>query len=348
MISALIMVMNSCEDNDPIGLDIPETYNFENVDYSGQIQRIAMLAELSSYAKSGISQTLDEQLMLDMFSNQNNPFSNTELNGLSKDLKSKTFELDQTFIEQWIGSAAEASSSTASAENGVAGVLSNGSKTYLFDENGFEPAQIIEKVLMGACFYYQATTVYLGSERMAADNNTIEPGRGTNMEHHWDEAFGYTSFPEDFSSASIDDDLQFWAKYSDGRDDLLQTNDLLMKALLKGRAAISANDLEIRDQAIIEVRESWELVVAATAIHYLNGALADFTDDVLRNHELSEAWAFIKSLTYNEDASISTGEIQSLLDALGDNFYTISTDQINQVKDDLVTKFNLENEADVL
>jgi len=51
---------------------------------------------------------------------------------------------------------------------------------------------------MGACLYYQATSVYMGASKMDVDNETIVPGEGTAMQHHWDEAFGYFSVPKDF------------------------------------------------------------------------------------------------------------------------------------------------------
>ena len=57
------------------------------------------------------------------------------------------------------------------------------SKSYLFNERGVEPAQIIEKGLMGACFYYQATAEYMGSVKMDVDNELVNAGEGTEMEH---------------------------------------------------------------------------------------------------------------------------------------------------------------------
>ena len=42
---------------------------------------------------------------------------------------------------------------------------------YMFDENGFEPVQLIVKGIMGSCFYYQGTSVYLSDVKMNVDND---------------------------------------------------------------------------------------------------------------------------------------------------------------------------------
>ena len=60
--------------------------------------------------------------------------------------------------------AAASQSSTAGSE-GVAGVIesADGAKKYFVGDDGLEYTQLIEKGLMGACFYYQATAVYFGA-----------------------------------------------------------------------------------------------------------------------------------------------------------------------------------------
>ena len=104
--------------------------------------------------------------------------------------------------------------------------------------DGLDHAQLIEKGLMGACLYYQATSVYFGDDRMNVDNEMVEVGEGTEMEHHWDEAFGYFGVPKDFPTST--DGLFFWGSYSNQRNGILESNQKLMDAFLKGRAAISA------------------------------------------------------------------------------------------------------------
>lgn len=343
--------LTSC-DKDKNNYTVPTAYDFENVNYSGQTTRIAMLEELGNYAKSAntVNATaLDAALMKDMFANNNDPFSNADLNTADKQLKSKTVSSEHAIFEEVMDSLAVASASTSntSPSNGVAGIVQNndGTKSYLVNANGMELAQIVEKGLMGACFYYQATAVYLGSGKMDVDNETVVEGEGTEMEHHWDEAFGYLGVPTDFPLNT--NGVIFWGKYTNGRNSTLGNASTLMNAFLAGRAAISANDLETRDLKITEVRRQWELVCAATAVHYLNSGNDAFSSDAaVKHHALSEAYAFIYSLKWGGDATISTADIDVILTTLAGstnpleaNLHNTTTTDIANAKAALVSAF---------
>lgn len=330
--------------------DIPAIYNFEHVSYSGQTQRLAMLTEMTSYMKSGVSAdvSLDLDQLTAMYTNDSSLAGWQGSYDSSKQLKNKTFELVQGDFETLLGQMVEASTSTTNYAAGTAGtsISSDGTKTYLFNERGVEPVQLIEKGLMGACFYYQATTVYLGWDKMNVDNISVEPGVGTEMEHHWDEAFGYLGAPIDFPTNT--DGLFFWAKYANTTNAITGNNRTIMEALLKGRAAISNNDLQTRDEAIVEVRDAWEQIVAATAIHYLNIAEGSFDDEAIRLHALSEALAFIYSLNFNEDKAQSNEIIDAYLDQLATtaditafDLTSSTTASILAVRDQLAADFGL-------
>lgn len=344
--------LTSCDKNKD-NYTVPTTYGFENVSYSGQATRLAMLEELGTYAKSANlvnASALDVNVMKNMFSNSNDPFSDTALNTADKQLKSKTVSSEQAVLEEIIDSLAVASASTSNTtpSNGVAGIVQNndGTKSYLVNANGVELAQVLEKGIMGACFYYQATAVYLGSGKMDVDNETVVEGEGTEMEHHWDEAFGYLGVPTDFPLNVTD--VKFWGKYTDGRNSTLGNASTLMNAFLAGRAAISADDLDTRDLKIIEVRRQWELVCAATAVHYLNSGNDAFsTDAAVKHHTLSEAYAFIYSLKWGGDATISTTEVDAILNTLAGstnpleaNLYNTTTTDIANAKAALVNAFS--------
>ncbi|ADR22396.1 DUF4856 domain-containing protein [Marivirga tractuosa] len=351
-----VFAFTACDDENTAGeneetYEIPSTYDFENVSYSGQTQRLDMLEELTVYMKTANEgAVLDAQSMLDMYANENNAFSKAELNESTKQLENKTVESDiskfQGFIREFAAATAEANGGEGS--DGTPGVVTSndGSKQYFFDANGLEHIQLIEKGLMGSCFYFQGVSIYLGSGKMDVDNETIEAGKGTAMEHHWDEAFGYFGVPTDFPSNT--DGIRFWGKYANGRDALLGSNEAAMNAFIKGRAAISNKDLDTRDEQIEIIRNEWEKVSAATAIHYLNEAIAGFADDAIRNHTLSEAWAFIHALKYNPNQKVSNTEVQSILDELGTNFYQITTEQINAAKATLVEAYGFEDIQDQL
>ncbi|HET8861599.1 DUF4856 domain-containing protein [Marivirga sp.] len=347
----------ACDDENTAGengnYDIPTTYDFENVSYTGQIQRLDMLDELTTYMKTANNgAVLDAQVMLNMFANENDAFANDELNAAdTKELENKTvaadIELFKGFINDFAAATAEANGGVGS--NGVPGVVTSpndASKKYFFDANGFEHIQLIEKGLMGSCFYFQGNSIYLGADKMNVDNETIEEGKGTAMEHHWDEAFGYLGVPTDFPTTT--DGARFWGKYANGRDALLGSNEAIMNAFITGRAAISNKDLETRDEQIEIIRNEWERVSAGTAVHYLNAANAAFADDAVRNHTLSEAWAFIHALKYNPNKKLTNTEVQGILAELGTNFYEITPDNINSAKATLVAAYGFEDIQDRL
>jgi hypothetical protein len=182
--------------------------------------------------------------------------------------------------------------------------------------------------------YYQAVGVYLGPTKMNVDNKAVIDGKGTNMEHHWDEAFGYFGAPDDFPANTSN--LNLWAEYSNKVSPTIGSNTKLMNAFLLGRAAISAEDYDKRDEAIATIQQEWELVLAAVAISYLNDAKDAGTDWALAYHYLSEAYAFAMSIKYSPNPQINESAVNALLeslagssDPLNANFYSVTVPKID-------------------
>lgn len=353
----LVITFLGCvkDDDDTPTYDIPQTYSFANVNYSGQTQRLSMLNELKTYMNTANTSgtALDANRMKAMYANDAANAQWIQTYEASKQLKGKTLISVQADFEALMDEMATASQSTVTGSEGVAGVIESvdGAKKYLVGDDGLEYTQLIEKGLMGACFFYQATAVYFGDDRMNVDNETVVEGEGTAMEHHWDEAFGYLGVPIDFPTNT--DGLFFWGNYCNGRDALLGTNATLMNALLKGRAAISNGDLETRDVAIAEARDAWELVTVGTALYYINGGIANFDDMALRSYNLSEAIAFIYAIQFNPTKKIDNATVGDLLtliagssDFASMNLYTASTSNLQQAKDELAAAYGLEDKKD--
>lgn len=340
-----------------LSLTVPSTYNFENVNYSGQTDRLAMLLELSTYSKSSNAAgvTLNEAKLLAMFSN--GPLAGfTGSYEASKQLKNKTILTEQASLADLMKELALISKSTSAAVKDTAGRLFNKdkSKTYLLNKNGVELAQLIEKGIMGACLYYQATSVYMGASKMDVDNETIVPGEGTAMQHHWDEAFGYFSVPKDFPLNKSG--LFFWGAYCNSRDALLGTNKIMMDAFLKGRAEIGAKQLTERDNAISSIRKEWDRVSATSALHYINSALSTIADDRgTFHHSMSEAIAFLYALKFNEGKLLTLAEIDSYIKTLAGteditilDIYATRKSDLEQVKASLSLKYSLNSIVDYL
>jgi hypothetical protein len=317
-------------------------YDFANASYSGQTERLALLGTLSSKAKgaSAASTVVTAEELQTLFDAESE-------NG--KKLSNKTEEAAVDNIKGWFADLGTASASTVAATDGTAGRLDKSEgKTYLFDAKGFEPAQLIEKGIMGACFYYQATGVegYLSDTDggLLADNSANAEGQDyTELQHHWDEGFGYLGAPTTFSSENTDGS-QYHAKYSlKGEAGDMEIADNLMKAFYLGRKAIDDKDLTTAKAQALEVKKQWELAIVAAGIYYLNSAAGDsFSNDAARMHELSEAYAFIWSLKFNENKVASVSQVDEVLALLGDNFWTIEKTDIEAASKKLAELYSID------
>lgn len=340
----------SCEIDDSPSYTIPSTYNFTDgngnntVSYSGQTDRLNQLSEMVALMGTGTTATVDAQNLKDMYANVgddgNGNFSFTS----TKQLKNKTFPADQSMFETWMDEFAVASQSNGqTATNGQAGSISNGTSTYLVDANGKEHKQFIEKGLMGAVFLYQSLNVYFGDAKMDVDNTTaVDAANGkyyTTMEHHWDEAFGYFGVDADFPTTIPD---RFWGKYCNSQDVNLNSNEDMMSQFLKGRAAITGNELMDRDAAITAIRNEWEEISAYQAMTYLDASIGFFgTDQAKFFHALSEAYGFAWNLRYApiETRRLTTTEHDALMALFPTNFWNATVTDLNNIKNAIDAKY---------
>ena len=346
-IVAVSTVITSCqpEDDDQPTYTVPTTYTFSNVSYAGQTDRMNMLSELDAYVKTGNNgAVLSIDKMKDLYANTNAPFSSAQLNNSGKQLKDKTILAGQLLMETWFLNAVNASlSAGAAATNGTAGLLTTvESIKYLVDANGVEPAQVIQKSLMGAILYYQAVDGYLTPAKTgpAVDNATVKEGEGTLMEHHFDEAFGYFGAPANLPTNT--QNLKYWANYSNKVNMVLGTNKTMMDAFLKGRAAITAKDMQGKDAAIAVIRSEWEKLVAASVILELNLAKANMGDQAKKSHYLSEGLGFVYSLGYKADSKLTSVQQRDVITKLGTNFYTTTIADIEAATNIISAAYGLE------
>ncbi len=340
----------SCIPDEGPSYNIPSTYAFTDangnstVSYSGQTDRLNQLDEMTTYMKTGTTAQISAAVLLDMFANTNDNGNGNFSFVSTKQLENKCFIADVNMFKGWFDSIANASVHFAStASDGQAGVLTSGTDTYLFDENGIEHVQLIEKGLMGAVFMYQALNVYMGPGKMDVDNTTPEdPANGayyTAMEHHFDEAFGYFGVDVNFPTNVPD---RFWGKYCDKQDAALSCNSDMMTQFLTGRAAISANELTDRDAAIAALRSEWEEISAYQAMSYLDDCVGYFgSDDAKFLHALSEAYAFAWNLRYADPATarLSVGEHASLMAMFDGNFWSMSIAQLTAIRNVIDSKY---------
>ncbi|WP_416867585.1 MAG: DUF4856 domain-containing protein [Imperialibacter sp.] len=356
----LIVLFSACGNDDDAGApsaEVPASYAFERnglstVDFSGQTDRLNMLAEIKTYiASANNGDKISGERIMDMFQNLNAPFDDEALNSSTRKLEDKTLISEVGVLKDMFAKVAEVSTDVADngtlAAQGIPGKLPRGSGYILVNEKGWEFSQFVEKGLMGSCFYHQIYNVYLTDGRVGdgVDNtNVVEGTNYTAMEHHWDEAFGYFGVPLDFPQGDVvleDDEDRFWAEYTHKANPFLGTNKLLMDAYLTGRTAIVNKDYQVRDAQRAVLYAGHELVAAASALHYINEAISDFNNGDTGNafHHLSEGYPFVKALQYSPYKRISQAQVEKILsEDLGTDgdFWTVTIAGLNQAKNTLV------------
>ena len=219
------------------------------------------------------------------------------------------------------------------------------------DDNGVDLTQMINKVLIGAVPYYQATGVYLGGLLEDENGSPVEGKSYTEMEHHWDEAFGYFGAARDYSRYSDDQlaggvgdytfdsngdgQIDFKSEYNFGLSRNAGKRDKggsgvnlsgdIFAAFLAGRTLIvnqgSVSEIAAQREA---AANGMEKVIAATVVHYINDTLSDMaalgTADENRVN-LNKHWAEMKGFTvalqYSPFRLIGQGQLEELHGIMG-------------------------------
>ena len=355
---------------------VPQAYVFDSrfvegessVSYSGQVVRNLLLQDLKSLTDSvgkdgGRSVAVQDMLKLYEYDDALNLKTRTSTGALSaseshysslstgKNLVGKISDepvigynrTADDLVREWFKTIAENSQDPDKLGTPMA---------YTTDD-GVDMSQMINKVLIGAVPYYQATGVYLNS-LLERDNSEARDGTDpyTAMEHAWDEAFGYFGaardyfrYSDDQLAGSVDDftfdsngdgSIDFKSEYNFGlsrnagkRDkggsgvDFTQQ---IFSAFLSGRTAITNQGTEAE---IIGYRqtaaEGMEKVIAATVVHYINDTLSDMsklgTGEENRAN-LNKHWAEMKGYTvalqYNPFRLITDGQLAELHGIMGE------------------------------
>ena len=331
--------------------DVPSTYAFTDADgnntvsYGGQTARMDMLSEMVTYLKSANGSnatpaTLDASTLLAMYDNSYTGWTDQSLVGNGKQLKSKTALADagiQAMFEAWMSTAASSSPSNTTS--------------YLQSSTGLEWTQMIEKGLMGACFASQMTSNYLAGIEADDNETAVDADDGkfyTEMEHHWDEAYGYFTDAVDYPTNGTD---RFWGKYANKsylEDNLGSATDI-STAFRTGRAALSAHNtadaLVQRDIIIAEVKQ----MQAGMAIHYLNDVkskVSSGADQSAINHSMSEALAFLFGMQFiSETPDMNSSDVMAYVSTIESDVasYASNLTEINTLIDAIASASGLES-----
>jgi hypothetical protein len=318
--------------------DIPATYEFgASVSYGGQTDRLDMLEHLKTeVSKSHVEgATVSASTLKNMFDNAGDGAAfdgstgtdDQVIGSTGKNLSGKTEGLAKAAMYVTLDEVAQYSGIMSVGNS--AGLVERAGKGYiLVNDHGQEYAQLVEKGLMGSCFYNQIVLGYLSDGKIGKDVSNTEKEEGkeyTKKQHHFDEAFGYFGIPANWNT-STGDGARFWGKYCNKRNEALGTNSIF-EDFIAGRAAIDNDVHDNQIAPVSNIKSKIEKVAAGTAINYLNASKDKTGGDKL--HALTEGLCFLRACIYGGDL-VSAGDVTEIEKALNDgNFWTITNAQID-------------------
>lgn len=393
IIFVLASVIVGCSDDDPVTVDntvnAPATYEFtregsSTISFTGQTERILMATELISAMKDPTQTAVS---LLEKYNNESatgddvSPFSNENLNSSTRSVRGKvaasndffssntveSVQRKQDFEELILAQVDEVYPNwNELAAPGVAGQIADGSSVRFVNGGGLEYDQALTKGLIGALMADQMLNNYLspdfldsGSNRADNDNEVFrnDSGTDTQMEHFWDEAYGYlygTSQDVTNPTPTVGDDDAFLNKYLgivEGDSDFAGIADDVFDAITLGRAAIVAKNYEVRDQQSAELRRLISTVIAVRAVYYLQQGKfqlpADGASFGPTFHDLSEGYGFVYSLrfTRNPDTGASyftAEEVDGFIDQLeaGNGFWELTPAVLDEISESIAARFD--------
>lgn len=364
-------------------LEVPATYSFERdgsstISYPGQTTRLEMTSEI--LANFNDFDNGSEELLLNMFSNENSPFQKASLNESSKSVKSKVAASKLYFSANTVESAkiksdfdsyinqqftTVKSNRNNLAEAGEAGQIAQETKVRYVNEKGLELNQAFAKGLIGGLLADQILNNYLSQEVLdEADNRTnndaeiVEEGKTyTTMEHKWDEAYGYlygnlsipTANPNSVLNESDDHLLFNYLGRVDADEDFAGIAVETFEAFKTGRAAIVAGEYDVRDKQVAIIRENISKTIAVRAVHYLQAGKSSLAESNYGAafHALSEAYGFVYSLRFTNNPEtgapyISADNVKNYLEQLmqGNGFWDVTPETLDTISEEISNAFN--------
>jgi hypothetical protein len=322
-------------------LQVPATYKFERdgastVSHGGQTARLLMGIEMYNALKNP-SKTESE---LSAMFNHGTGFGSVDFNGTTIDLDASGKKLGNktaaygsaTVKPQYDAMITEATNVVFPAWNNgdlaVAGVAGEhtgaGGRTVYVNAKGLEIVQGFTKGLIGGLCVDQIANGYLSTTKLnSGDNDASALGAGeyTDMEHYWDEGFGYLY--------GLEADVEAPTYSGNG-------------SVLLNKYAGKVNNAG--DVNMTAVYDAFKAGRTAIVNDILSGTSADMADFF---HSVSEGYGFVLSLQFAVDGSgnyiYSNGEVNSMLDTLmnGNGLWEVDAATLTSMADDIDSRFSL-------
>lgn len=380
-------MFTSCSNDDDNGsgdnqVTAPATYNFtrdgnSTVSFSGQTTRLLMAEEIISALKDNNKTEAEIDAMFAHVEGETN-FSDTDLNASGKSVRSKTAASNDYFsanttdanaikadFDVWIKSQVDDvfSKWDIDAVSGTAGKIqeAGGGSVRYVNGKGLEYNQAFNKGLIGALMVDQALNNYLGTAVLDEATNIADNDAGivvsgksyTNMEHKWDEAYGYV-YGLNANEANPNLDLgadSFLNKYIgrvEGDSDFVGIADEIFQAFKLGRAAIVAKNYEVRDEQAEIIKEKISEIIGIRAVYYLQQAKPLLENDKgAAFHDLSEGFGFIYSLQFTrkpntDEPYFTKSEVDAFIATLTKNngFWDITSAELDMMSNTISAEFN--------
>ena len=304
----MLFTLMACQ-KDPNALEIPSEYFSENFEVNAAVELAVgeNLAKITNEAKKGRNPSLKVSIdSLNLIFNSGNPSL--------KSLNTSYFAGRLEGSGGWMDELAKASGNVYSPGSNITG---NGGAFggYLFDENGLELEQLLEKGQLGSVLYTHALTLLEGEITPVTVDRVIA-------------IFGaHPTFPNTPSSSKTAFPDRFMANYA-ARRDKNDGNGLytqLKSEFIRLKAAVEAGSdfNEDRDNAIRKIKSLWEKVNAATIINYCHTTIRTLsetnpTDAAIANalHAYAEGVGFIHGWRTipSSDKIITDAEIDDILE----------------------------------
>lgn len=233
-----------------------------------------------------------------------------------------------------------------------------GSYLAITDQSGLNLSEMINKIILGAVLYSQGIYQLVDLETLDNSSADSEEGFYTDLEHSWDESFGYFGASVDYNTGYLDDvdriEHPFFDSDSDGvisfnseyifnnallaahrdsgaMDESVNFTKTIFDAYIEGRTLI--HNQEPRDKILAQgqiITNNWEKVIAATIIHNINKLDNEMSDLELSSGPLSltsikynKYWSRMRALTislqYNSNKLISDADLLMVVDLMGES-----------------------------
>ena len=361
-------------DTDTMTMETPTEFVFESrfeehagessVSYSGQVVRNLLVNDIKSLIASNVGGGNTSTINSMMANDDPNLaiYTGSSLNTL----QTKYHDISTSQLNDRLAAVTSYTDPGygANAQNMITGWIAE-SEGYSVRPGGLDLGQMTQKVMWGAIAYWQGTSKYMS--KIPNDDNTMSDDGDpyTAMEHHWDESFGYFGAARDYNTGYSDDTDRKTDPYNDSNGDGLidfkteynmgwavtaAKRDLvdgvsvdydftktIFDAYLEGRTLIY-NQAPL-DEILVQrdiILNTWEKVVAAVSIHYINDTMSDLEaliaagdanlawdnlpesgDGYKYNIHWAEMRAYAHGLIYNDFKLISDADIATVFGYMG-------------------------------